>query len=45
MKEAIANQRQLDGIIDELRAALQKMIFALPGKSPKTRCGRHPKTT
>ena len=44
MKEAIANQRKLDGLIDELRAASQKLIFALPGKSPKTRRGKHPKT-
>jgi hypothetical protein len=43
MKEAIANQRKLDGIIDELRAASQKLIFALPRKSPKTQCGKHPK--
>jgi hypothetical protein len=49
MKEAINNQRKLDEIIDELREASQKLIFAMPRhffasrpldcfSSPTTRC-------
>lgn len=43
MKEAINNQRKLDEIIDELREASQKLIFAMPRKSPNTRRTKNPK--
>ena len=43
MKEAINNQRKLDEIIDELREASQKLIFAMPRKSPTTRRPKNPK--
>jgi hypothetical protein len=33
MKQAIANQRKVDAIIDEMRALSQKIIFALPRTS------------
>jgi len=43
MKEAINNQRKLNEIIDELRTASQKLIFAMPRKSPKPRRTKNPK--
>jgi hypothetical protein len=42
MKGAINNQRKLDEIIDELRSASQKLIFAMPRKSPTTRRPKNP---
>ena len=43
MKEAIANQRKMDAIIDEMRALSQKLIFALPRKSQSRTPAKHPK--
>jgi hypothetical protein len=43
MKEAINNQRKLDEIIDELREASQKLIFAVPRKSLSSKPAKRPK--
>jgi len=44
MKQAIANQRKMDGIIDELRALSQELVFALPGNSRKSDGEKNPKS-
>ena len=44
MKDAIANQRKMDAIIDEMRALSQKLIFALPRKSETRTPAKHPKS-
>ena len=43
MKQAIANQRKMDGIIDELRALSQELVFALPGKAAGRKIPNLPK--
>jgi aminopeptidase C len=43
MKEAINNQRKLDEIIDELREASQKLIFAVLRKSLSSKPAKRPK--
>jgi len=44
MKRAIANQRKMDEIIDELRVISQKLVFALPGNSWKRGRVKNPKS-
>lgn len=44
MKQAIANHRALDKIIDEMREITQKLILETPETVPISRCGNHPKT-
>jgi len=44
MKQAIANQRKMDGIIDELRALSQALVFALPINSQKRGLEKNPKS-
>ena len=44
MKRAIANQRKMDEIIDELRVISQKLVFALPGNSRKRGRVKNPKS-
>lgn len=43
MKQAIANQRALDKIIDEMREITQKLILQTPENAPNSRRGNHPK--
>lgn len=43
MKQAIANQRKMDAIIDEMRVLTQKLIFASPRKSQSSTTAKHPK--
>jgi hypothetical protein len=44
MKRAIANQRALDKIIDEMREITQKLILEIPETTPIPSCRNHPKT-
>ena len=44
MKRAIANQRALDKIIDEMREITQKLILETPETTPISRRRNHPKT-
>ena len=43
MRQAIANQRQLDEIIDELREITQKIILATPESAPAAARPKRPK--
>ena len=43
MKQAIANQRKMDAIIDEMRNLSQKIILALPRKSMIRTTANRPK--
>ena len=43
MKQAIANQRRMDAIIDEMRSLSQKIIFALPRKPQSRTPAKRPK--
>lgn len=45
MKQAIANQRALDGIIDEMREITQKLILAAPETAPVPTPRKRPKGT
>ena len=44
MKLAIANDRALDKIIDEMRAITQKLILETPETTPMSKRRNHPKT-
>lgn len=44
MKQAIANHRALDKIIDEMREITQKLILETPENTPISRSRNHPKT-
>jgi len=44
MRRAIANQRVLDKIIDEMREITQKLILETPETIPISRSRNHPKT-
>ena len=44
MKLAIANDRALDKIIDEMRAITQKLILETPETTPISKRRNHPKT-
>lgn len=44
MKQAIANHRELDKIIDEMREITQKLILAGPETSQNKDLGKRPKT-
>jgi len=44
MKQAIANHRALDKIIDEMREITQKLILETPETTPISRSRNHPKT-
>ena len=44
MKEAIANQRAMDKIIDEMREITQKLILETPEIIPASKSGKHPKS-
>ena len=44
MKQAIANHRALDKIIDEMREITQKLILETPENTPISRNRNHPKT-
>lgn len=44
MKRAIANQRALDKIIDEMREITQKLILETPEPTPISYPRNHPKT-
>lgn len=44
MKEAIANQRAMDQIIDEMRLITQKLILESPENTPIPRDGHRPKS-
>ena len=43
MKQAIANHRALDKIIDEMREITQKLILESPEPTPISRGRNHPK--
>ncbi len=43
MKQAIANHRALDKIIDEMREITQKLILETPETTPISRSRNHPK--
>lgn len=44
MKQAIANQRTMDKIIDEMREITQKLIFGEPKTIPPSKPEKHPKS-
>ena len=44
MKQAIANHRALDKIIDEMREITQKLILETPETAPISKRRNHPKT-
>jgi len=44
MRQAIANQRPLDKIIDEMREITQRLILETPEVAQVPKCGNHPKT-
>ena len=44
MKQAIANHRGMDKIIDEMREITQKLILETPEKTQNLKLENHPKT-